>query len=215
MDIGDRVPNVEEAYQVTSTSSGQNPGPMTRSVFKLARVEDVDMFGSDEFMRFGQKVRLEANQYLFRKKLSLVSYKHSPTICSPVSGNGLAAASASRQDYNSVWVIDHVDPNMRFEMQGECIKAGDPVLIRHVQTCVFLASDVKQKYKNEFGTENEVHCQNHCTLNKSQNLALENNGQLTSDVPTKFMEDKNVFFLQSAPEAQYARKIEDLQKFDF
>ena len=167
MDIGDRVPNVEEAYQVTSTSSGQNPGPMTRSVFKLARVEDVDMIGSDEFMRFGQKVRLEANQYLFRKKLSLVSYKHSPTICSPVSGNGLAAASASRQDYNSVWVIDHVDPNMRFEMQGECIKAGDPVLIRHVQTCVFLASDVKQKYKNEFGTENEVHCQNHCTLNKS------------------------------------------------
>jgi hypothetical protein len=87
-----------------------------------------------------------------------VSYKHSPTVCSPVSGSGLAAASAARQDYNSVWIIDHVDPNMRFEMQGECIKAGDPVLIRHVQTCVFLASDVKQKYKNEFGTENEVHC---------------------------------------------------------
>ena len=215
MDIGDKVPNVEEAYQVTSTSRGQNPGPMTRSVFKLTRVEDVDIFGSDEFFRYGQKVRIEANQYIYRKRLQLCSYKHSPTVCSPVSGNGLACVSAARPDYNSVWVVDSVDPNSRFEMQGQVVKAGDPVLLRHVQTCVYLASCSKQKYKNDFGTENEVHCYSHSTLNKSQNLALENNGQLTSDVPTKFQEDKNVFFLQTAPEAQYARKIEDLQKFDF
>ena len=53
MDIGDKVPNVEEAYQVTSTSRGQNPGPMTRSVFKLSKVEEVDLFGSDDYFRFG------------------------------------------------------------------------------------------------------------------------------------------------------------------
>ena len=35
MDIGERVPNVEEGYQVTSTREGQNPGPMTRSIFRL------------------------------------------------------------------------------------------------------------------------------------------------------------------------------------
>lgn len=75
MDIGDKVPNVEESYQVTSTSKGQNPGPMTRSVFKLCRVEEQDIFGSDDYFRYGQKVRIEANQYLFRKKLSLASYK--------------------------------------------------------------------------------------------------------------------------------------------
>lgn len=40
MDIGDRVPNVEEAYQITSTGAGQNPGPMTRSVYQLTRVEE-------------------------------------------------------------------------------------------------------------------------------------------------------------------------------
>ena len=33
VDIGDKVPNVAEAYTVTSTGEGQNPGPMTRSVF--------------------------------------------------------------------------------------------------------------------------------------------------------------------------------------
>ena len=85
MDTGDTVPNVNESYTVTSTSRGQNPGPMTRSVFQLTRVDAVDMFGSDQYLRYGQKVRIEANQYLYRKKLDLVSYKHSPTICSPVS----------------------------------------------------------------------------------------------------------------------------------
>lgn len=75
--------------------------------------------------------------------------------------------SSARQDYNSVWVLDHVDPNIRFEMQGEIVKAGEPVLIRHVQTSVYLGTDKNQKYKNDFGTENEVHCYNHSTLNKS------------------------------------------------
>jgi hypothetical protein len=53
MDIGDRVPNVEEAYNVTSTGKGQNPGPMTRSIFKLVRVDDYDIFGSDDYFRYG------------------------------------------------------------------------------------------------------------------------------------------------------------------
>ena len=61
MDTGDKVPNVEEAYNITSTSRGQNPGPMTRSIYQLCRVDDVDMFGSDEFIRFGQKVRILSN----------------------------------------------------------------------------------------------------------------------------------------------------------
>lgn len=71
MDIGDRVQNVEEGYSVTTTNEGQNPGPMTRSIYNLVRVDQTDMFGSDEYIRYGQKVRINANQYLFRKKLSL------------------------------------------------------------------------------------------------------------------------------------------------
>jgi len=75
MDVGDKVPNVEEAYNITSTSRGQNPGPMTRSIFQLCRVDNVDMFGDDEFIRFGQKVRVLSNSHLCRKALSLTSYK--------------------------------------------------------------------------------------------------------------------------------------------
>jgi len=59
---------------------------MTRSVFSLKREDASDMFGDDEYIRYGQKVRITSNDYLFRKKLALHSLKHSPTICAPVSG---------------------------------------------------------------------------------------------------------------------------------
>ena len=75
--------------------------------------------------------------------------------------------TATKTDANSVWIIDHVDPNVRFEMQGEVVKSGEPVLIRHVQTAVYLGADSTSKYKNDFGSENEVHCHNHSTKNKS------------------------------------------------
>ena len=43
---------------------------------------------------------------------------------------------------------------------------------------------------------------------------MEYQGRLTSDVPSKFQEDKNVFLIQTAPEAQYDKSIDDLQKFN-
>jgi hypothetical protein len=39
MDIGDKVPNVDEGYAITSTSDSKNPGPMTRSVFTISPVD--------------------------------------------------------------------------------------------------------------------------------------------------------------------------------
>jgi len=130
--------------------------------------------------------------------MSLCSYKHSPTICSAVSQRQLACVSEAADAYNGVWVVDHIDPLVRFEMQGEKIKAADPVLIRHVETCVYLSACKNSKFKNDFGSEFEVYCYNHSTKNKSQNLALEHQGRLTADVPTKFQEENNVFFFQTA-----------------
>ena len=94
---------------------------MTRSIFKLTRVDDVDMFGSDEYIRYGQKVRIQSNEYLFRKTLSLCSYKYTAAIRAPVSQKQIACASGAPIDYNSVWVIDSIDPNDRFEQQGEIV----------------------------------------------------------------------------------------------
>lgn len=75
----------------------------------------MDMFGNDEFIRFGQKVRIQSNEYLFKKRLQLCSYKYTATIKAPVSQKQIACASGAPLDYNSVWVIDSLDPNDRFE----------------------------------------------------------------------------------------------------
>lgn len=75
--------------------------------------------------------------------------------------------SASRADANGVWLVDSVEPNTRFERQGEIIQSGEPILLRHVPTCVYLGADSSLKVKNDFGSENEVHCFNHATKNKS------------------------------------------------
>ena len=69
MDIGDRVNGVEEGYSLSSTSEGQNPGPMTRSVFKIVKEDSTDLFQSDQNVRYGQKLRLEANPHIFRKRM--------------------------------------------------------------------------------------------------------------------------------------------------
>ena len=72
MDIGERVSNVDEGYTISSTSVGQNPGPMTRSVFKLIKeINPNDMFTNDEFVRYGQYIRFESNPYLLEHNLAL------------------------------------------------------------------------------------------------------------------------------------------------
>ena len=69
--------------------------------------------------------------------------------------------SASRLEANGTWVLDCADPHTRIQSQGQIIGAGDQVLLRHAPTCVYLGSDAKYQLKNDFGAENEVHCENH------------------------------------------------------
>jgi hypothetical protein len=83
MDIGTRASGLEESYQVTTTA--QQPGPISRSIFVIRREEKVDFFGSDDIIRYGQKVKIESNPHLFRKPLYLSSSPLMPNIHSPVS----------------------------------------------------------------------------------------------------------------------------------
>lgn len=114
--------------------------------------------------------------------------------------------------YNTQWVIDCCDPNERFERQGEAVKAGEPILLRHCQTDHYFASD-KVVEKNDFGTEFEVMTHSFSSLNKTQNLALERKGNITTDVPTRYQCDQNIWTFETAPNASFDRPIEELQKF--
>jgi len=84
-------------------------------------------------IRFGQKVKIQANRYLYKKNLIVGSTPKSINVESSVSRQQEASLHAF-DSFNTVWVIDSFDPNDRFERQGEPVKAGEPILLRHCHT---------------------------------------------------------------------------------
>jgi len=152
------------------------------------------------------------NPYLHRKPLYLSSQPISPTVYSPVSSRQEASLTTKDVAFNNTWIIDHIDPNYRFEKQGTPIEVNDPILIRHLATNHYLASDFN-KIKNDFGVENEVFVHSFASKNRSQNLALEKEGKITGDLATKFQEDQNIFYFLSAPSAAYSQPVEELNRF--
>lgn len=186
MNANDKLPGTEERYMCTTTAD-EGIGPANRAVFKITRVEESDIFGSDDIVRYGQKIRIESNPYAFRKSLVLSSTPKSQSNYSPVSRLN-EATMHGKSTYAGVWVVDATDPNFRMERQGEPVRVNEPLLLRHCSTSHYLGSDDK-RYANDFGGEKEVMCHSFAVLSRTQNLALENNGNITSDVPTKFQHD--------------------------
>lgn len=209
-DLGVRQNNIDESYRLNTSKATQ--GPVTRNVFQVMRVEKADIFGSDNVIRFGQKVKIQASEHLYKKCLMVGSTPYSMNIFSSVSRLQEASLHAC-DSYNTQWVIDSFDPNDRFERQGEPVKAGEPILLRHCHTQQYLASDCVVE-KNDFGQEYEVSCHSFACQNKTQNLELEKRGNITTDVPTRFQQEQNVWIFETAPDASCAAPIEDLQKFN-
>lgn len=115
------------------TTTKVNPGPVARSIFIIKKADRIDPFGSDSVIRYGQKVRLEASPYAFPKKLQLSSTVKGAALYSPVTRAQEVSMNA-HDSYNNIWVIEAVDPNVRLEMQGQPVRANDPILIRHCPT---------------------------------------------------------------------------------
>lgn len=58
-DLSTKALGIDEAYIPTTTPN--HPGPVARSVFVIRKAEKADMFGSDDIIRYGQKVKIEVN----------------------------------------------------------------------------------------------------------------------------------------------------------
>ena len=113
VDLGTRTLGIEEAFMPTVTTT--HPGPVTRSIFVIKKVEKEDAFGNDDIIRYGQKVKIEVNPHLYRKPLWLSSCPLGPNMYSPVTRTQEACLTTKDVVYNNTWVIDSVDPNFRFE----------------------------------------------------------------------------------------------------
>jgi len=70
-DLSTKAHGIDEAYVPTVTTN--HPGPISRSIFVIRKTEKSDIFGSDDIIRYGQKVRIEMNPYIHRKTLYLSS----------------------------------------------------------------------------------------------------------------------------------------------
>lgn len=106
------------------------------------------------------------NPYLYRKQLWLSSSPLTPTVYSPISAKQEASLTTKDVTFKNSWIIDHIDPNFRFEKQGTPVEVNDPILIRHLATNHYLASDLN-KIKNDFGTEYEVFVHSFASKNRS------------------------------------------------
>jgi len=65
----------------------------------LKKSGEMDMFEKGDILHYGQKIRLEANPYLFRRSLWLNSQPLGPSCYSPVSRKQ-EASMALKEGYN-------------------------------------------------------------------------------------------------------------------
>jgi dolichyl-phosphate-mannose--protein O-mannosyl transferase len=103
----------------------------------------------DTVIHYGQKLRIKMNPLLIDRFIYLYSEPSSINRYSLVS-RLQEVIFMLKNNYNTVWTIEHSDPNQRLEMEGKPIKINDSVLLRHEMTNQWLAADTVT-YGNSFG----------------------------------------------------------------
>jgi len=165
-----------KAHDAFMATTGPLADPVVRNAFEL---ESTD--GSDGAVVFGQTIRLKLNPFA---KISSPVYLQSEMV-TPMSAAKFSrhqeVLAISEPAGDTKWQIQHPDPGLRTEMEGEEVPAGKPVLIKHVQTGTYLASD-KIPYQNIFGPECEVHCHSHAPRTKACTLAGEAKGETENSI---------------------------------
>lgn len=76
---------------------------------------------------------------------------------------------------STLWMVEKVNAKQRFDSVGKGVAQGQAILLRHVSTGQWLASDLV-KYINDFGSEFQVFSKSYLSANKTQNLFAEKQG---------------------------------------
>ena len=113
-DLSDKITSHDEAYACTTTD--KPIGPCARSVYVITKAEDDG--AKDNVVRYGQKIRIEANPYILGKPLYLHSTMISPLFFARFSRNQEVCLS-TKNVYNTVWRILNNNPNQRTASLGE------------------------------------------------------------------------------------------------
>ena len=85
-------------------------------------------------------MKLVSSPYVFKKPLYLGHTPLNPNTHAQKSRRGDLSMHATNS-YNTVWIIEAVNPNFRFEMHGQPINSHEPILIRNAATNHYVGSD--------------------------------------------------------------------------
>lgn len=184
-DTDDKNPNFDLAYSVTTNPLMNFACP--RSLFQI---EKYNTF-SDKYIRFGEQIVFSSHNLLTKEKLYLFSQLISHQSFSRFSRNQEVLLN-SVKNYSTCWVIEHIDPTMRFSMEGKLVPVNEPFIIKHCSTGRLLASDLID-YNNDYGREYEVCCFNFMSSNKYQALISEKVGTLKVDTKMKVELEQNIW----------------------
>lgn len=144
-------------------------------------------------INYGQKIIIMAHPSNYEKNLILFSSLVSPQSYSRFSRNQEVLVN-TEFSYNSCWCIEHIDPTLRFSLEGKPVSIREPFIIRHCSTNRLLASDLIDYY-NDYGNEYEVCCNNFLTNNKFQALISEKEGRMKIDTKTRLEKEQNIWFI--------------------
>lgn len=85
-DMSDRITSSDEAYAVTTTE--KEVGACARSIVHITRGSSTTSgAASDDFVRYGQEIRLQSNDFICNKPLFLSSQPVSPLAFARFSRN--------------------------------------------------------------------------------------------------------------------------------
>ncbi len=107
-DVHEKLLNTEESYNVSAV---KNIHACARSVFILERVNLNDGF-KDNILHYGQQLRIRINPLLLDKPIFLYSEPTSISRYSKVS-RLQEVVFMLKQNFNTVWILEHPDPNIR------------------------------------------------------------------------------------------------------
>lgn len=184
-DTDDRNSNHKFAISVTTNPKMNFACP--RNMFQIEKYDK----SIDNIVRFGDKVLISSHDLLNDEKLYLYSQLISPQSYSRFSRNQEVLLS-SEKSYSTCWVIDHVDPTVRYSIEGNPIPIDEPFILKHCATGRLLASDLVD-YNNDYGREFEVCCFNFMSTNKYQVLKAEKEGKVKIDTKLQVELNQNIW----------------------
>ena len=158
-DPGDLENAEEELY---SCSGSRQDEATARNVWVLQKLDDDDEFlplpvGDDvdsDVVRYGDKFALCTTDAIGSQPFYLASIHPDWAHFSRVSRKQLVFATKTKS-FKCMWRIDSVGRDTSFDMDGEPVKLGTPVFIKHCSTGSPLACRDTQVF-NDYGSEYEL-----------------------------------------------------------